>query len=104
MRATKITGLIGLIFLAYVVLAPLLPNGYVFAFSQPDGEHTAFTATLGLAYIFAVWGALVAGCIFIIAWAAGGYTEIDRTQAHENATGPVEVSTVRPAQLERQAS
>ena len=104
MSATRIVGIIGLVCLAYVVIPPFLIHDYVFAYALPDGQQTPLTMLLGLAYIFAVWGALIAACIFLISWAGRGFTQVDGTQAQEPATGVVDLHTARQARIEQRAS
>jgi hypothetical protein len=104
MHASRSVGIITVILIGYVALMPGLTNGSVFAFNDPGSTQTPLMAILGLSYVFALWGALVAVNIFAITWAAHGWNEIDRTHQPDAEDPPVELSSKPRAQLGQRAS
>ena len=86
MSATRISGTIFLLLVAFVIggwaVLPAPPSG-----SQSTGSIPV-EALLGIAWFFALWSALVASMVFIIAWAANGMVKQERATAARAAGEP----------------
>jgi hypothetical protein len=76
MSVTKISAAVFLLLAAYVVLgAALLP-------APPVGAEATepLLSALGLGWFFALWAALVAGMVFLIAWTSAGVVATERAR------------------------
>jgi len=76
MSATKISGAI------LVLLAVYIVTGAAFLPAPPAGSEGSepLLSALGLAWFFAVWGALVASMVFTIAWTSVGVVATERAR------------------------
>jgi hypothetical protein len=85
MSVTRISGSIFGLLAIYVGIAPILLS------AAPVGAPASGPlVVLGLAWYFAVWGALVAAMVFLIAWTGAAFTEMESTrEVHRAETGPV---------------
>lgn len=90
MSATRISGAIFLLLVAYIGFgAVLLP-------APPAGTETSapLLSALGLAWFFAVWAALVAGMVFVIVWTSVGVVATEHARERRRAEHATPAATI----------
>jgi hypothetical protein len=91
MSGTRISGTIFVLLLAYIVgAAAVLP--------APEATPVGGTITLlniaGLAWFFAVWAALVASMVFLIAWTGAGFAAVEKAHGERQAPAQPAARTI----------
>jgi hypothetical protein len=82
MLVARISGAIFVLLMAYVVgAAAILPAPE----ATPAGGAITPLNMAGIAWFFAIWGALVASMVFIIAWTGASFAEMEKAHGAQQA-------------------